>query len=113
MRDAGLVLELAIAQDRCRIRRPSCWGRGAAPVQCRAEAGGAGGRDNAGSEHVGSGAPARVGAGPGVQMAPPGRARGHRRAGRLGAAVFRGRRDHQGCPVIAGAGSGRQACCGQ
>ena len=26
MRDAGLELELAIAQDRCLTRRPSCWG---------------------------------------------------------------------------------------
>ena len=26
MRDAGLELELAIAQDRCLTRRSSCWG---------------------------------------------------------------------------------------
>jgi hypothetical protein len=26
MPDAGLGLELAIAQDLCRMRQPSCWG---------------------------------------------------------------------------------------
>jgi hypothetical protein len=68
MPDAGLELELAIAQDLCRMRRLSCWGR----VEPRrrfsveqklavlAEA------MAPGSEHFGSRASARIAAGPGL-----------------------------------------------
>jgi DNA invertase Pin-like site-specific DNA recombinase len=48
-------------------------------------------------------------AGAGVQVAPAGRARGYRGAGRLGAALLRGGRDRSGGPVIAGAGLSREA----
>jgi hypothetical protein len=62
MRDAGLELELAIAQDRCLTRLPRywvAWNGGAGSVSSR-------------EQIFGGRAPARATAGPGVQVAPPG-----------------------------------------